>query len=102
MNCLNCGKEISAGNAKYCSRECQMIYVQNAREDVGSRHREKRNEMYALTPYLCQKWKAEGFTEKQIAKILDCTVDLVERALQVPLSKMQQQRIKTFFNPKRR
>ena len=83
--CFECGKVFmtKANNAKYCSKKCKRKHVTES--EKGTRGGKDRK-FTPMTPYLCQKWHREGMPTRQIAEILNRSVENVKSALDVKLS----------------
>ena len=79
--CKNCGKPFTTCNRRkvYCSDACMGQAYRSPKGD-------KNREFTPLTPYLCQKWRKEGMSVKEIALILHRTPENVRKALRVKLS----------------
>ena len=78
--CRYCGTVfLTSSNAVFCSGECRSAMT---RAPVKDRDREHTTD----TAYLCQKWRREGLSVRQIADILGRTAESVRKALAVPLA----------------
>lgn len=97
--CLTCGKEFErrSKDQHYCCIQCWYDYrnkkmAQENNEKVVTR----------LSVYLCHKWKAEGWSEQEIADILGCKLEKVMFCLSVPITKDEIAAMREFYAPRTR
>lgn len=107
--CEYCGKIFVATriNARFCCPTCcrawdrQRQKLRTAQKRIENKSTILNRPFTVDTPFLCQKWHKEGMTVKELATLLERSVENVEEALRVELAPGELEAIEKYFIPRR-
>lgn len=90
--CKRCGKVLK-GVERY------RFYCVHCSSIMKATPKKSSREFTELTPYLVQKYILEGMSEKDIADLLDRSMEDIKKASAVKLTKVDYQTMREYLNP---
>lgn len=93
--CTRCGKRFT--NTRETDALCRTCKLQLGQKPRGAA---KSRPLTRDTPFLVQKWLAEGMPPSEIAEMLERPLTDICAAIKIPLTAGQRAAIKRHFNPK--
>lgn len=93
--CTRCGKRFT--NKHETDALCRTCKLQLGQKPRGAA---KSRPLTRDTPFLVQKWLAEGMRPSEAAEILERPITDIYAAMKIPLTAGQREAIKQHFSPK--